>query len=373
MTSTPRTTITAKKGNDYVIIILTILLVTFGMAILGSASSNLSQTKAGDSIYYLKHQTLYGLSVGLAGFIMGSLIYYKRYKKLALIGISIGVLLLMLTFTPLALEIKGAARSVHLGFITFQPAEPLKLLFIIYLAALLASTAHESKHHTTGGFIALLVIVGIIIGLLLKQPATSSAMLLGAIALIMYFVSGSRIKYLMITAGLLATVLGIVIYMTPYRMLRVESFFHPEQNAQTSGYQVNQAKMAIGSGGIWGVGYGQSKTKIKYLPEPLADSIFAVIGEELGFIGSLTLISLILALVLRFFFIARKTHDQFGALLLIGFGSLIGLQTAINIGAISGLIPLTGISLPFVSYGSTALVLFMTIAGIANNISKHNA
>lgn len=361
-----------KKRNDYVIIILTILLVTFGMTILGSASSNLSQTKVGDSIYYLKHQALYGLSLGLAGFIMGSLVYYKRYKKLALIGISIGIVLLILTFTPLAFETKGAARSVHLNSITFQPAEPLKLLFIIYLAALLASAQKKHGQHTTGGFIAFLVIIGIIIGLLLKQPATSTAILLGVIALIMYFVSGSRIRYLIITAGLLITVLGIVIYMTPYRMLRVETFFHPEKNAQTSGYQVNQAKMAIGSGGLLGIGYGQSKTKIKYLPEPLADSIFAVVGEELGFIGSLTVISLILAFVLRLLVIARKTHDQFGALMLVGFGSLIGLQAAINIGAISGLIPLTGMALPFISYGGTALAVFMTMAGIANNISKYS-
>lgn len=373
MATPPRHTNTiAKKGNDYVIIILTILLTTFGMAILSSASSNLSQIKAGDSIYYLKHQTLYGLSVGLAGFIMGSLIYYKRYKKLALIGIAVGIALLMLTFTPLAFETKGASRSVHFNSIIFQPAEPLKLFFIMYLAALLASVAKKNEHRATGRFIAFLVIIGIIIGLLLKQPATSTAILLGIIALIMYFVSGSRIQYLMITAGLLITVVGIVIYMTPYRMLRVEAFFHPEQNTQTSGYQVNQAKMAIGSGGLLGVGYGQSKTKIKYLPEPLADSIFAVVGEELGFIGSLTVISLIFALVLRLFFIARKTHDQFGALILIGFGSLIGLQAAINIGAISGLIPLTGMALPFISYGGTALAVFMTMAGIANNISKYS-
>ena len=374
MTSAPhhiRTT--AKKGNDYVIIILTILLVMFGIAMLGSASSNLSQAKAGDSIYYLKHQVLYGLSLGIVGFIMGSLIYYKRYKKIAFIGMGVGIILLLLTFTPLAFETKGASRSVHVGPITFQPAEPLKLLFIMYLAALLANATHkESKRHTTGGFIAFLIILAVVSGLLLQQPATSTAILLSAIALIMYFMSGSRIKYVAIAAGLLVTVVGIMIYVTPYRMLRVETFFHPEQNVQTSGYQISQAKMAIGSGRLLGVGYGQSKTKIKYLPEPLADSIFAVVGEELGFVGSLTLIGLMLALVLRLLFIARNTHDQFGALALVGFGSLIGLQAAINIGAISGLIPLTGMGLPFVSYGGTALTIFMTMIGIANNIAKHN-
>lgn len=372
MTFSPRRLrVSSKKGNDYVIIILVILLVTFGMAILSSASSTLAQVKAGDSLYYLKHQLLFGFSLGLAGFIAGSLIYYKRYEQAAFFGMILGITLLILTFTPFAFEIKGAARGVRMGDITFQPAEPLKLFFIIYLAALLAG-AKGSERHTNGGFIAFLAIVGFIIGLLLQQPATSTAMLFGAIALIMYFVSGSRVKHMLIMIGLIVAVFGAAIYLTPYRLARVQAFFYPEQNAQTSGYQVSQAKIAIGSGGMFGVGYGQSTSKIHYLPEPLADSIFAVLGEEFGFAGSVALIGLLLALVLRLFFIARKINDQFGALLLVGFGSLIGLQAAINIGAISGLIPLTGMTLPFVSYGSAALAVFMTMMGIANNISKHN-
>ncbi len=147
---------------------------------------------------------------------------------------------------------------------------------------------------------------------------------------------------------------------------------NPEQNLQTTGYQANQAKIAIGSGGIWGVGYGQSTTKIHYLPEPLHDSIFAVIAEEFGFIGSITLISLLLMLVLRIFLVARKVRDKFGQLLLVGFGSLIAIQSFVNIGAISGLLPLTGTPLPFISYGGTALVVFMTIIGISNNIARYS-
>lgn len=360
-----------EKKNDYVIIILTILLVAFGMLMLGSASSNISKAAVGDSWYFLKHQAIYGLGLGIIGFILGSGIYYKKYERVALLGMGVGIALLCLTFTPLAFEIKGAARWVNLGFITFQPAEPLKLFFIVYLAAWLASS-RDNKRYEKNRLIAFIAIVGSVIALLLKQPATSTAILLTAVALIMYFMSGARLKHLMITVCFIAAALIPAIYFAPYRMARIQAFLYPQQNVQTTNYQVNQAKIAIGSGGFTGVGYGRSTTKINYLPEPLADSIFAVIGEELGFMGSLALIALFLALILRMLFVARKSADQFGKLLIIGFASLIMLQSFINIGAISGLMPITGMPLPFISYGGTALAIFLTMMGIANNISKHS-
>lgn len=354
-----------EKKNDYVIILLIILLIAFGMLMLGSASSNLSKTTVGDSWYFLKHQAFYGLGLGIIGFMLGSGIYYKKYEKIAVLGMLCGIILLCLTFTPLAFETKGAARWVTLGVIMFQPSEPLKLFFIIYLGAWLAGNRNR--------LIAFIAILGAIIALLLKQPATSTAILLTAVALIMYFMSGARVKHLIIAVCVIASALAPAIYFAPYRMTRIEAFLSPQHNIQTTNYQVNQAKIAIGSGGLTGVGYGRSKTKIRYLPEPLADSIFAVIGEELGFMGSLALITLFLALVLRLLFIARRTHDQFGQLIVIGFASLIMLQSFINIGAISGLIPVTGMPLPFISYGGTSLAIFLTMMGIANNISKYNA
>ncbi len=355
---------TREKKNDYVIILLTVLLVAFGMLMLGSASSNLSKTTVGDSWYFLKHQAFYGLGLGIIGFMLGSGIYYKKYEKIAVLGMVLGIILLCLTFTPLAFETKGAARWVTFGIITFQPSEPLKLFFIIYLAAWLAGNRNR--------LVAFIAILGIIIALLLKQPATSTAILLTTVALIMYFMSGARLKHLMITVCVITAAIIPAIYFTPYRMARIEAFLYPQQNTQTTNYQVNQAKNAIGSGGLIGVGYGRSIAKINYLPEPLADSIFAVIGEELGFMGSLALITLFLALVLRLLFIARHIHDQFGQLIVIGFASLIMLQSFINIGAISGLMPLTGMPLPFISYGGTSLAVLLTMMGIANNISKYS-
>ena len=359
------------KGNDYVLIVLAVLLVTFGMAMLSSASSHLSQAKTGDTLYYVKHQFMYGVLPGIVLFLALSRIYYKRYEKFALLGMAGSILLLVLTLPPLGIIANGATRWIQIGSLTFQPSEPLKILFIIYLAAWLSS-ARRHDRHTRGGFIAFLFILGIIIFLLLKQPATSTAILISIIAGIMYFVSGSRWSHLFITACLIGAGLAIAVLISPYRMTRIQAFIYPEQNAQTSGYQASQGRIAIGAGGLLGVGYGQSTTKIRSLPEPLGDSIFAVIGEELGFAGSMLLLGLFLALIVRIFLIAHDTRDQFGHLLLMGFGSLIAIQTFVNISAIIGLLPSTGIALPFVSYGSSSLIVFMGIIGIINNISKHS-
>jgi cell division protein FtsW len=365
-----RKPIIQSRGNDYVVIVLGVLLITFGMAMLSSASSNLSQTQTGAAFYYVTHQLLYGVLPGTVLFLVLSGIYYKRYEKLAVPLMLFGIFLLGLTLTPLAFTAKGAARWVQIGTLTFQPSEPLKLFFILYLAAWLSSPKARDRH-SNKGFITFLVILGVVMGLLLKQPATSTALLIGVVATLMYIVSGARMMHLIITGAIVAAGLTIAIWMAPYRMARIEAFMHPERTAQGSGYQVSQAKMAIGAGGIWGVGYGQSTTKINSLPEPLGDSIFAVVGEETGFVGSLALLGLILALVVRIFIVAHETRDRFGHLLLVGFGSLIAVQSFVNIAAISGLIPSTGIALPFISYGSSALVVFMGILGIINNISKH--
>ncbi len=361
----------AGRGNDYVVVTLTVLLVTFGLAMLASASSNLSQLATGDTLYYLKNQLLYGLSLGIVGFVATSHIHYKKYERLAVFGMIFGIALLALTFTPLAFQAKGAARWVQVWSITFQPSEPLKLFFIIYLAAWLSGSRMRERHGHKG-FVAFLVILGVVLGLLIKQPATSTAMLFGLIALIMYFSSGARFVYLPVILGLLAGGFALAVSLSDYRMARIEAFLNPEQNIQTSGYQANQAKNAIGHGKVLGIGYGQSTTKINYLPEPMGDSIFAVVSEELGFVGATSLIGLLFALITHIFILALKTREQFGHLLLIGFGSLIGIQSFVNIAAISGLIPLTGMSLPFVSYGSSALAVFITMMGIVNNISKNS-
>ncbi len=358
-------------GSDYIIISAALLLVIFGLVMIASASSHLGQKLFHDSYYYLKHQLLYGFLVGLAGLVIASNIHYRAFEKIAAIILLLALLLLLLTFTRYGVAAGGAARWLKLGPVTFQPSELLKPALIIYLAAWLGKS-EDRRRDLAKGFAPFIIVLGITMFMLLKQPATSTAAILAMIALIMYFISGARFTYILAVILLALITISIVIYYTPYRLERIKTFLNPEQDPQKSGYQITQAKIAIGSGKLLGVGYGQSTSKISILPEPLHDSIFAVIAEETGFVGAATLILLILILVLRMLVLANRSHDQFGQLLLVGFASLIALQSFVNIGAISGLLPLTGTPLPFISYGGTALAVFMTIAGIANNVAKYS-
>lgn len=356
---------------DFLILFCLAFLVVFGLVALASASSNLGQTKFDDSFYYLKHQLFYGLSVGLAGFFFGYFTYYRRYQKWALILLLSSVVALILVFTPLGFRAGGAERWVRFGPVTFQPAEILKITAVLYLAAWLSGRRERSKN-LAKGLAPFLILLGVIAGLLFRQPATTTVIIIVATAVILYFVSGAKLAYIFGTILVSALALGAVVYLTPYRLERVMNFLRPEADPLSGGYHLNQALIAIGSGGLSGVGYGESTTKINYLPEPIGDSIFAVVAEEFGFIGSAALIIVFVLLVLKIMFLARRTSDKFGKLVLVGFGSIIAIQTFINVAAISGLIPLTGVPLPFISYGGTALAVFMTMGGIIANISRHS-
>ncbi len=360
-----------KHKPDFLILVFIFIIIVFGLVMLSSASSDLAKIKFGNSYHYLNHQLLFGFIPGLIGFLFFSAFSYTNLKKLALILFSFNILLLILVFSPLGVTEGGSSRWINLGGFIFQPSELLKITFILYLAAWLSSD-EKRKKTIIGGVIPFSIICGIIALLIMAQPATSVVVILMAVALIMYFVSGAKFSYIG-SLILLSSILFLSFsYLTPYRWQRIMSYIDPNQNVLGASYHINQAKIAIGSGNIFGVGFGQSTTKINYLPEPIGDSIFAVIAEELGFVGSLALILCFLILITRIFILAKKTHDQFGQLLLVGFGSLIAFQTIVNMGAVSGFFPLTGMPLPFISYGGTALAVFMSISGIIINISKNN-
>ena len=361
------------RGNsDYFVTVAVFVLVVFGLVMLTSASSHLGKTKHGDAYYYLKHQITVGVLPGLILFFVASRLHYRRYEKWAmpiLLG-SFGLLLLI--FTPFAVKAGGATRWVAFGPLSFQPSEIVKLGFIVYLAAWLGRPK-ERERSFTKGFLPFLVVCGALTGVLLKERSTSVAVMLIATALVVYFVSGAKLFYIVGSVLAAGAVLALIIFVTPYRRERVLNFLDPEANLRGGGYHLNQALIAIGSGGIWGVGYGESTTKIFYLPEPVGDSIFAVIAEELGFVGSFFVLFLFLALVARMFILSARARDKFGQLLLVGFASLLAIQTLINIGAISGLLPMTGVPLPFISYGGTALSVYLAMAGIVINVSKYTS
>lgn len=360
-----------RKNADSVVIGAVCILILLGIAMLASASSDLGKVKFDDPYYFLKHQLLYGLTVGIAGFLAGRFIPLAWWKKSALYLLLGNLLLLVLVFTPLGTRLGGAERWVDIGGLVFQPSEFLKVTFIVYLAAWLSSRTRDRHGDVMEGFLPFLLISGIIGGLLVAQPSTSTVAILMGGALITYFVSGARISYIagIVLAGIIG--LSVIVYITPYRIERVASFLNPNTDPQGSSYHLNQSLIAIGSGGIFGVGYGKSASKLSYLPEPIGDSMFAVIAEELGFVGAVFFIGIFITLVASAFVGSSRVRNQFARLTIVGSASVIATQAFVHMAAVSGLTPLTGVPLPFVSFGGSHLVAFLTMSGLMANALKN--
>ena len=296
---------------------------------------------------------------------------YRIYKKIAFPLLLLNLFLLTLVFTGLGVTAGGATRWLSLGPVTFQPADLLKLSFIMYLAAWFSNAKMNRAKDVSGGLVPFLIISGITAGLLLVQPATSTVVILLAAGAVIYFLSGAEWKHMAVIGGLGVVILAALIFTTPYRLNRVKGFLNRSADSQGANYHLNQALIALGSGGAFGLGFGQSTAKVSNLPEDVNDSIFAVAGQELGFAGTGTIVVLFGIMTFRMFLLAKRGKDGFGRMILIGFASVVAFQSIVNIGAISGLLPLTGVPLPFISYGGTALAVFLTMSGIALNVSKY--
>jgi cell division protein FtsW len=359
---------------DYFLIGNICLLVLMGLLVLSSASSE-KALDFGSSYYFFVRQITMGLLPGLVGFLFGLYFNHQNWKKLALPMLIVCIVMLILVFTPLAPQvndIRSSHRWLGVGSFTFQPSELLKIFLIVYLAAWLSNTKMNRETNFRKGLLPLLVVCGVIGGLLLLQPATSTVAIIFVAAFVVYFASGAKLRFIGGLIGIGVLAVTVLVLVTPYRMKRLQSYFNPAAYTENYGYQVNQARIAIGSGGLWGVGYGKSTLKASRLPEPMGDSIFAVAAQELGFAGGAFILALFVTLTARMFILARRlpNKDRFGRLVLIGFGTVIALQVFVHIGSISGILPPTGVPLPFVSYGGTALAVFMTMGGIAANISR---
>lgn len=368
-----RTTGIRRKTNkqpDYVLIITIIALVILGLVVLSSASAVMSYERFGNNYYFFTHQLLYGVIFGIIAFLITSRIDYHYWKKLAAIMLILTLGFLIVVFIPgLGLEYGGARRWIHLGSFTFQPTELTKLTFLLYLATWLDKRQKGIKDWKYG-FVPFVTILGVISFLIIMQPDVGTMSIIILIAITTYFVAGAKYSHLAVLgAGGIAGFI-MLIKLAPYRMARLTVFLNPELDPQGIGYQINQALLAIGSGGLFGRGLGKSIQKYNYLPEASGDSIFAIIAEELGFIRILLLIGLFLILAIRGFNIAKKAPDFYGKLLATGITSWICFQAFMNIAAISGLMPLTGIPLPFVSYGGSALLLSLAAMGILVSVSK---
>ena len=361
------------KSGDKTLLSAVLILLTFGLVMIASAGVIYSQTRYGDAYYFFKHQFFYGVIPGFFVMWLFQKIDYHYWRKIAVPFFFASVVFLVLVFVPgVGSKVYGASRWLQLGPFSFQPSEMAKLSIIIYLAAWLESRGAQRIKDVFEGLLPFLGIMGVIGFLIMKQPDTGTLGVIVLTSLSIYFVSGARMDHLVGMSGVGALGMWILVKIEPYRFNRILAFMSPAADPQGIGYQINQALLAIGSGGLWGVGLGHSRQKFNYLPEPVGDSIFAIIGEELGLIGATILVILFLVVAFRGIKIAKNAPDMFGRLVATGITMWIVLQAFINISANIALVPFTGIPLPFISYGGTSLIFLMSAVGILLNISKQS-
>lgn len=357
-------------GSSKTTKVLVFILVIFGLIAISSAGIVDAQKRFGSAYYYFTHQLLYGILPGIAIFLLASRINYKIWKKFSLLILLVAIALLILVFVPgVGFGLRGAQRWIHIGLFSFQPSEVLKPALIIYLAAWF-SGRREKENANLASMIPFFSIMAFIWALFIKQPDVGTLGIITAIAFGMYFFSGAKITQIISLVLVVGVILSVVVLISPYRLSRVNAFLNRGNDPRGESYHINQSLIGIGSGGIFGLGFGQSKQKFSYLPEPVGDSIFSVIGEELGLVGMTFLLLLFLVLIINLVLIAKGTHDSFARLFVLGMATWIAAQAFINISAISGLVPLTGVPLPFISYGGTALISLLGSLGIVVNISE---
>jgi cell division protein FtsW len=354
--------VTKKSKIDLGILLSVSALVIFGLIMVYDASVVQAYKDFGDKYFYIKQQLIW---VGLGFFFLWffSKFDYRNLKFFSLPMLLVSVLLLLAVFIPgLGVNAGGAHRWLSLGFVTIQPVEIVKLASIIFFAALF------ERKIKTSPFLFIVVAISFIIGFLQRDLGSTIVFFLTCFAL--YVFAGAKLKY---TLGLIPfALLGALVFIlsSTYRKQRILAFLDPFSDPQGYTYHISQVLIALGTGGLMGLGIGQSRQKFEYIPEVTTDSIFAIIGEELGFMGSLFLISLFTYLIFRCFKIVERVKDPFGYLLAFGLTSWIAIQCIINLGAMVSLIPLTGVPLPFISYGGSALLANLVAIGIILNISK---
>lgn len=359
-----------KKNVDKFFLIIVILLVVIGTAMFVSASLGVLAKNEKTFYSVLFKQLVLGLGLGLLGMYLVLKIDYKFWRKYSFYIFLFSILITAAVFIPgLGWSHGGARRWLELGPISFQPVEFLKFGFIVYFAAWL-SWAKNKVQDFRFGILPLIIMLAIIALILFKQPDTKSFILISLTGVSMLFISGVPMKYLFSFGILAFLVFGTLIFTTPYLQQRVKTFIDPSADPRGSSYQIQQSLIAFGSGGIFGRGFGQSIQKFSYLPEPQGDSIFSVLGEELGFVGALGTIILYLLFLLRGIRIANNSPDLFSRLLVSGIVILIVLQSFMHIASTTGVLPLTGVPLVFMSHGGTSLMIYLIATGIVLQISK---
>ncbi len=351
------------KRIDLILLGSVLFLTIFGLFMIYDASSFVAFRDFSDKYAYVKDQIVW-IVLGIFALIFFTNFNYHKFYNLALPLLLISIGLLVMVFIPgLGLKLLGARRWIDFGFFTLQPSEVVKLTLSIYLSAWLC--AKEKRR--MGAFLLLLFMI---LGLILLEPDMGTAVTILALSVSVYFLSGANVVHLLIVGPIVALAGIVLAVLEPYRAARLATFFNFNQDVSNSSYHVRQILIALGSGGLMGVGLGNSLQKYAYLPENATDSIFAIIAEELGFIGAVSIIGVFLLIIFRGFAISKNAKDMFGKLLAAGITTFLAAQVFINLAAQTALLPLTGIPLPFISHGGTALVINLTSIGILLNIKK---
>lgn len=349
-----------------------LLLVGMGIVMVYSASSALALERYGSDYYFLKRQAVFSL-MGILVLVAFSYIPFRLYRPLTypILGAAM-VMLAVVAFTGLGVTVGGASRWLQLGPVRFQPSELARLALVIYMAYSMSKKDEQLRDFYVG-FFPHFIVAGLFFVLLMAQPDFGSAVVFGALTWIMLFVGGCRLTHLISVILFVAPMAFLFLTQAEYRMRRLMSFLDPWKYTSDEGYQIVHSLMAFGSGGITGAGVGKGYQKLFYLPEPHTDFIFSVVGEELGLIGVMVVILLYGIMLMRGVQIARNAKDPFGSFLAMGITVTLGLQVCINMGVALGLLPTKGLTLPFLSYGGTSLLINMAAIGIMMNVGARDA
>ncbi len=358
-----------KETPDLIIFFVVITLMVIGLIMILSASSIRAYSLYGDSYYLFKHQLVWSL-IGIFAMIFFMNIDYHLYQRFAKLILLLTIFSLVLVLVPGIGRVAGGSRRwIGFGALRIQPSELAKLGIVIYLAQYF-STKQDRLKSFISGLLPPLIVLGLIFGLILMEPDLGTGVTIAGSFFVMLFAAGANLGHLFSLVLASIPLLFLFIYSEEYRKERLLSFLDPWADPLDTGYHIIQSLLALGSGGVFGVGLGNSRQKFLYLPEPGTDFIFAVLGEELGLTGTFLVLGLFFLFLWRGLKIASSVPDLFGSLLAVGLTSMIILQTIINIGVVTSSMPITGITLPFISYGGTSLVIMLSGVGILLNISR---
>jgi cell division protein FtsW len=358
-----------KRSPDYVIVGVIIALLTIGVMMVYSASAAFAYHKYGDAFYFAKRQILFA-ALGVFAMFMIANMNPDKFSRWAFPALIACFVLLIIVLIPGVRILRNGAQSwLGIGAFSIQPSEFMKLAMILFLSQIL-SMPNMRIQHFMKGLLPCLLLLGVTFGLIMLQPDLGTGTVFMGTGLILIYVAGARMKHLMSFAMLgLAGFIGLVL-AAPYRIQRIVAFLNPWQDPLGAGYHLIQSLYAIGPGGLLGLGLGMSRQKHLYLPEPHTDFIFSILGEELGFLGAGTVIILFAILVWRGIRVAINSFDPFHSFIAVGVTAMIMIQAVINIGVVSGAFPVTGITLPFLSYGGSSLTLTLAAVGVLLNLSR---